>query len=107
MAVVLCLLQTGCLGHGTFGIVIKALDLRSDPPTEVAIKLLPRGDFVSTRCLVLSLQIAPPFRVFERGTVHLQVKNYQLYVRREIQNQSSLRHPLIVSLREVSVLAEH
>ena len=41
---------------------------------QVAIKLLPRGDFV---------------------------KNYQLYVRREIQNQSSLRHPLIVSLREV------
>lgn len=40
--------QTGCLGHGTFGIVIKALDLRSDPPTEVAIKLLPRGDFVSS-----------------------------------------------------------
>ncbi len=29
------------------------------------------------------------------------MKNYQLYVRREIQNQSSLRHPLIVSLREV------
>lgn len=28
------------------------------------------------------------------------MKNYQLYVRREIQNQSSLRHPLIVSLRE-------
>ena len=40
----------------------------------MAIKLLPQGDFV---------------------------KNYQLYVRREIQNQSSLRHPLIVSLREV------
>ncbi len=38
--------QTGSLGHGTFGIVIKALDLRSEPPTEVAIKLLPRGDFV-------------------------------------------------------------
>lgn len=32
----------------------------------------------------------------------VQVKNYQLYVRREIQNQSSLRHPLIVSLREAS-----
>jgi hypothetical protein len=47
--------QTGCLGHGTFGIVIKALDLRSDPPTEVAIKLLPRGDFVSS----LSLSLAP------------------------------------------------
>ena len=43
-------------------------------PVQVAIKLLPRGDFV---------------------------KQYQTYVRREIQNQSSLRHPLIVSLREV------
>ena len=31
------------------------------------------------------------------------LKNYQLYVRREIQNQSSLRHPLIVSLREVTI----
>ena len=41
-----CAWQTGSLGHGTFGIVIKALDLRSEPPTEVAIKLLPRGDFV-------------------------------------------------------------
>jgi hypothetical protein len=39
----------------------------------VAIKLLPRGDFV---------------------------KQYHTYVKREIQNQSSLRHPLIVSLRE-------
>ena len=45
-------MQTGCLGHGTFGIVIKALDLRSDPPTEVAIKLLPRGDFVSASPLL-------------------------------------------------------
>jgi len=26
--------------------VVKALDLRSDPPVEVAIKLLPRGEFV-------------------------------------------------------------
>ena len=30
-----------------------------------------------------------------------QVRNYLVYVKREIQNQSSLRHPLIVSLREV------
>ena len=29
-----------------------------------------------------------------------QVRNYRQYVKREIQNQSSLRHPLIVSLRE-------
>ena len=68
-------LQTGELGQGTFGVVIKALDLRTHPPVEVAIKLLPRGDFV---------------------------KNYKTYVKREIQNQSGLRHPLIVSIKEVS-----
>ena len=27
--------------------VVKALDIRTNPPTEVAIKMLPRGDFVS------------------------------------------------------------
>ena len=31
-----------------------------------------------------------------------QIQHYVVYVKREIQNQSSLRHPLIVSLREVS-----
>ena len=71
------LLQTGELGQGTFGVVIKALDLRTQPPVEVAIKLLPRGDFV---------------------------KNYKTYVKREIQNQSGLRHPLIVSIKEVSAV---
>ena len=70
-------LQTGELGQGTFGVVIKALDLRTQPPVEVAIKLLPRGDFV---------------------------KNYKTYVKREIQNQSGLRHPLIVSIKEVSAV---
>ena len=39
--------QSGLLGQGTFGIVVKALDLRTNPPLEVAIKLLPRGDIVS------------------------------------------------------------
>lgn len=33
--------------------------------------------------------------------VTLQIKNYKTYVKREIQNQSLLRHPLIVSIREV------
>ncbi len=33
--------------------------------------------------------------------VALQIKNYKTYVKREIQNQSLLRHPLIVSIREV------
>ena len=27
--------------------VIKALDIRTQPPSEVAIKMLPRGEFVS------------------------------------------------------------
>ena len=40
-------LQIAELGQGTFGMVIKALDTRTSPPTEVAIKMLPRGDFVS------------------------------------------------------------
>ena len=43
------LLQSCLLGQGTFGIVVKALDLRCDTPQEVAIKLLPRGDVVSSR----------------------------------------------------------
>ena len=41
-----CQVQIAELGHGTFGIVIKAWDMRTQPPTEVAIKMLPRGDFV-------------------------------------------------------------
>ena len=40
------MVQSGLLGQGTFGIVVKALDLRCEPPQEVAIKLLPRGDIV-------------------------------------------------------------
>ena len=35
--------QLGKLGEGSFGVVIKALDVEADPPTLVAIKLLPRG----------------------------------------------------------------
>ena len=34
----------------------------------------------------------------------MQIKNYKTYVKREIQNQSSLRHPLIVCIREVSII---
>lgn len=40
-------MQIAELGHGTFGMVVKALDIRTTPHTEVAIKMLPRGDFVS------------------------------------------------------------
>lgn len=46
-------LQIAELGHGTFGMVVKALDIRTVPPTEVAIKMLPRGDFVSTQQVFL------------------------------------------------------
>jgi serine/threonine protein kinase len=67
-------LQTGILGQGTFGCVVRALDPDGTPPTEVAIKLLPRGTFI---------------------------KNFKTYVKREILHQSSLKHPFIVSLREV------
>ena len=50
----------------------------------------------TTKCLSLHL-----LRDF------LQIKNYKTYVKREIQNQSSLRHPLIVSIREVGNLFAH
>lgn len=41
------LLQTGVLGEGTFGVVLRARDPQSVGGGEIAIKLLPRGDFVS------------------------------------------------------------
>lgn len=50
-------MQIAELGHGTFGMVVKALDIRTKPPTEVAIKMLPRGDFVSSNCEV-ALQLS-------------------------------------------------
>lgn len=124
------LLQIGELGHGTFGVVVKALDLREKPSREVAIKLLSRGPFVSTTpsCALARLAIKPHKPIFKlscspgcaaAGTVtlaskfycllvkvmmfyvFLQIKNYKTYVKREIDNQSRLRHPLIVSIQEV------
>lgn len=72
--------QICLLGQGTFGIVVKAMDLRTDPSLEVAIKLLPRGDIV---------------------------KSYKTYVKREIENQSRLRHPLIITIKEVFLTPGH
>jgi hypothetical protein len=40
-------MQLGVLGSGSSGVVLHALDTRADPPTEVAVKLIPRGEFVS------------------------------------------------------------
>lgn len=60
--------------------MLRALDLRSPSFPEVAIKLLPRGDFV---------------------------KNYKTYVKREIVHQSSLKHPLIINLKEVFLTPHH
>ena len=35
--------------------------------------------------------------------IALQVKSYKTYVKREIENQSRLRHPLIITIKEVSI----
>lgn len=70
-----CLLQIQILGQGTFGVVAKALDTSHDPAVVVAVKLLRRGDFI---------------------------KIFRTYVKREIVHQSSLKHPFIIGLREVS-----
>lgn len=137
-------MQIAELGHGTFGMVVKALDIRTTPPTEVAIKMLPRGDFVSPHmlgicsrppacatCLCRQLALIMALQHYSASTcindtdltlnkqsclryccqvtvsscpyTALQIKNYKTYVKREIHNQSSLRHPLIVSIREVSI----
>ncbi|KAK9834462.1 hypothetical protein WJX74_002218 [Apatococcus lobatus] len=64
--------QLGVLGVGTFGRVVRAV--HNTTGEEVAIKLLPRGNFSEL---------------------------YRRYVSREIKHQSSLRHPLIVALKEV------
>lgn len=72
--------QTGVLGEGTFGVVLRARDPQAMGGGEIAIKLLPRGDFV---------------------------KNFKTYVKREIVHQSSLKHPFIVSLKEVFLTQTH
>lgn len=56
-----------------------------------------------TACVIWHESNLEDFSDFLHVSCVAQVKNYQLYVRREIQNQSSLRHPLIVSLREASI----
>ena len=66
-------LQITILGQGSFGVVAKATDTRRSPPQEVAIKLLPRGDLT---------------RVF------------QIYIKREILHQSSLRHPFVIAIKQ-------
>ena len=65
------------LGQGSFGVVAKALDNRRSPPVEVAIKLLPRGDFT---------------RIFKN------------YIKREILHQSTLRHPFIIAIKQARPL---
>jgi len=71
--------QTGVLGSGSFGIVIRAVDETAVPKHEVAIKMLPRGDKIS---------------------------RFRTYVLREIMHQGSLKHPFIVNLKEVFTTPE-
>ena len=70
----LCRVQVGVIGRGAFGVVIQAVDESTDPPQEVAIKLLPRGDLI---------------------------RQFRTYVTREILHQSVLKHPFVVGLKEV------
>mmetsp|Transcript_11502 Transcript_11502/g.34552 ORF Transcript_11502/g.34552 Transcript_11502/m.34552 type:complete len:348 (+) Transcript_11502:371-1414(+) len=74
-------IQTGVLGEGTFGVVVRARDPASEfPEQELAIKMLPRGEFV---------------------------QNFRTYIKREIVHQQSLQHPFIVSLTEVFLTVTH
>lgn len=93
---------------------MKALDLRCNPPAEVAVKLLKRGEIVSlSQCSGqhIGIQAAVTINVIQIW-IHLtdsclstlQVKSYKAYVKREIENQSRLRHPLIITIKEVRFL---
>ena len=57
----------------TYHLGVQAVDTRRNPPVEVAIKLLPRGDFM---------------------------KIFKTYIKREILHQSTLRHPFIVAIKQ-------
>ena len=70
-------MQVTILGQGSFGVVAKAVDNRRTPPMEVAIKLLPRGDFI---------------------------KIFKVYIKREILHQSTLRHPFIIAIKQARLV---
>lgn len=74
--------ETGLLGKGTFGTVIKAVDTRypAEDPELIAIKFIPRGQLI---------------------------KNYKTYIKREILHHSCLRHPLVICLKEVFLTPSH
>lgn len=132
-------LQTGVLGEGTFGVVVRACDPTTSG-SEIAIKLLPRGApsaawfschvwTVWLCCAQRSVQIIRfracgcPITVcracsectsfifsyrlplYAGITAGDFVKNFKTYVKREIVHQSSLKHPFIVSLKEVRFLS--
>lgn len=89
--------QKGIIGKGTFGLVVKAVDVRHSPFTcpEVAIKILTRGEFVSF-LLDAYMVVTLKFRGFST-----QIRSYKTYVKREVVHQGSLKHPLIVRVKEV------
>ncbi|KAL3149981.1 hypothetical protein ABBQ38_013337 [Trebouxia sp. C0009 RCD-2024] len=68
------------IGKGSFGEVIRAIQVNTEPPLDVAIKLLERGS---------------------------QVRGYRTAIQREIRNQSCLEHPMIISLKEVFLTPTH
>ncbi|KAL4857616.1 Serine/threonine-protein kinase 8 [Chlorella vulgaris] len=77
--------QVGVLGSGAYGFVIRAKDTRDPEAPHVAIKLLPRGGFVSLR----------------------RVREYRRYVMREIMHHGGLKHPNIIDLREVFLTPQY
>jgi serine/threonine-protein kinase SRK2 len=68
------------LAVGAFGLVLHALDTRINPPQPIAVKLLPRGGFV---------------------------RSYKTYLKREIVHTATLRHPLVIPLREAFLTPTH
>ena len=103
----------GVLGSGSFGVVIRAEDQRTNPPIDTAIKLMPRGGFVSRRQYACLPALSGGVRLAHASDApsplpsHPQVRSYKTYLKREIVHTASLRHPLVIPLREVFLTTSH
>ena len=117
-------IQLGILGSGTYGLVIRARDTSDPDAQDVAIKLLPRGGFVSAaaarthaRTAALPALCHPTCPASPAHThcpapapapaPRTQVKEYRRYVMREVMHHGGLKHPFIIDLKEVFLTPEY
>ena len=74
------MIPAGYLGSGSFGLVLHAVDTRSQPAQDVAVKMIPRGGLI---------------------------RSYKTYLKREIVHTATLRHPSIIPIRDAILTPTH